>query len=64
MKLKEVLSMYLLFRQTTGTRSTNIEAGLKRFCRLMGSEIDITEVDVGKVVGFLTGVGPQNALLA
>jgi integrase/recombinase XerD len=59
MKLNEVVSMYLLFRQTTGTRSTNIEAGLKRFCRIMGNEIDITEVDVGKVAGFLTGVGPQ-----
>ena len=59
MKLKEVISMYVLFRQSTGTSSTKIEAGLKAFCRIMGSEIDITEVDVGKVAGFLTGVGPQ-----
>jgi integrase/recombinase XerD len=51
--------MYLLLRQTTGTRSTNIEAGLKRFCRVMGNETDITEVDVGKVEGFLAGTGPQ-----
>jgi hypothetical protein len=37
LKLKEVISMYSLLRQTTGTRSTNIEAGLKRFCRIMGN---------------------------
>ena len=59
MKLKEVISMYLLFREATGRRSTNMESGLKAFCRIMGNEIEITEVDAEKVAGFLTGVGPQ-----
>lgn len=59
MKLKEVIGMYLLFREATGRRSTKMECGLKAFCRLMGNEIDITEVDVEKVEGFLTGIAPQ-----
>ncbi len=59
MKLKEVIGMYLLFREATGRRSTKMESGLKAFCRVMGNEIDITEVDVEKVEDFLTGIAPQ-----
>ncbi|HUE82846.1 MAG TPA: hypothetical protein VMM84_12105 [Pyrinomonadaceae bacterium] len=59
MKLKEVIAMYLLFREATGRRSTKMESGLKAFCRLMGNEIDITEVDVEKVEGFLTGIASK-----
>src|SRR5260370_12750177 len=59
MKLKEVICRSLLFRETTGRRSTNMESGLKAFCRIMGNEIDISEVNVAKVEGFLTGIAPQ-----
>ena len=59
MKLKQVISMYVLFRESTGRRSTSIAAGLKAFCRIVGNEIDISEVDVGKVADFLTGIAPQ-----
>ena len=55
MKLKEVIDKYLFFREASGRRSANMGSGLKAFCRIMGDEIDITEVDVEKVEGFLTG---------
>jgi len=60
MKLRQVISMYVLFRESTGRGSNGIEAGLKAFCRMMGEEIDITEVDVEKVETFLIGIGPQS----
>ena len=59
MKLEEVIGIYLLFREATGRRSTKMESGLKAFCRIMGNEIDITEVNVEEVEGFLTGIAPQ-----
>ncbi len=59
MKLKQVISLYVLFRESTGTDSTKIAAGLKAFCQIMGNEIDIGEVDVEKVGAFLSGISPQ-----
>src|SRR5258708_6002318 len=59
MKLKQVIRIYLLFRESTATGSTKIEARLKAFCQIMGGEIDITEADVGKGGGFLSGGAPQ-----
>jgi integrase/recombinase XerD len=59
MKLEQVISMYVLFRESTGTGSPKIAAGLKAFCQIMGNEIDIGEVDVEKVGAFLTGTGPR-----
>src|SRR5260370_8001910 len=59
MKLKQVIRMYVLFKESSGTRSTSIEAGLKAFSKIMGKEIDIGEVEVKKVEAFLIGIGPQ-----
>ena len=58
MKLKQVINLYVQLRESSGMRSTSIGTGLRTFCRTIGDETDITDVDVRKVAAFLTGIVP------
>lgn len=60
MKLAQLATEYVAFKQSTGMRFRTESVILKAFCRAMG-DIDITRVDPGLVQGYLTGTGPITA---
>jgi integrase len=60
MKLAQLATEYVTFKQSLGMRFRAESVILKAFCRTMG-DIDITRVDPDLVQGYLTGTGPITA---
>src|ERR1044072_2162617 len=58
MKLQALIAQYVLFRKSLGARFENAEGRLKAFCRYMGEEINVTDVQAERVRAFLAGTGP------
>jgi integrase/recombinase XerD len=57
MKLNELITQYVTFRQSMGEDFKSSESLLMTFCRRMGAEIDINDVQTEQVEVFLTGTG-------
>ncbi len=60
MKLKELIVQYAAFRKSMGADFESTESLLNTFCRRMGAEIDIGEIQAEQVAVFLAGTGPVN----
>ncbi|HWC18343.1 MAG TPA: tyrosine-type recombinase/integrase [Terriglobales bacterium] len=60
MKLNELIARYVAFRKSMGTDFASAESLLNTFCRRMGMEIDVAEIQAEQVELFLTGTGPVN----
>lgn len=58
MKLKTLIAQYVTFRKSLGARFESAEGRLNAFCRYVGEESNVTDVQVERVHAFLTGVGP------
>ena len=58
MKLKALIAQYVAFRKSLGARFENAEGRLATFCRYMGEEINVTDVQAERVNSFLAGTGP------
>lgn len=57
MKLAQLVTEYITFKQSMGMRFRTESATLKAFCRAMGN-IDISQVISDSVHAYLTGTGP------
>ena len=60
MKLKALIAQYVAFRKSLGARFENREGRLNAFCRWMGEEINVTDVQLERVNAFLAGTGPTS----
>lgn len=58
MKLKELIVQYATFRKSMGEDFESAESLLNTFCRRIGVEIDIGEIQAEQVEVFLAGTGP------
>ena len=58
MKLKTLNAQYVAFRKSLGARFEHTEGRLNAFCRCMGEEINVTDVQAERVHAFLAGTGP------
>lgn len=58
MKLKQLIAQYVAFRKSMGNDFEKEERLFKTFCRVMGDEIEATDVTAGRVKAFLDGAGP------
>lgn len=58
MKLKALITQYVGFRKSMGASFESAEGLLNAFCRCMGEEINVTDVQVERVSAFLNGTGP------
>ncbi len=58
MKLKALIAQYVAFRKSLGAHFENAEGRLNSFCRCMGEEINVTDVQAERVNAFLAGTGP------
>jgi integrase/recombinase XerD len=58
MKLKELIVQYAAFRKSMGAEFESAESLLNTFCRRMGVEIDVGEIQAEQVQVFLAGTGP------
>jgi integrase/recombinase XerD len=58
MKLKELIVQYAAFRKSMGENFESAESLLNTFCRRMGVEIDVGEIQAEQVEVFLVGIGP------
>lgn len=58
MKLKALIAQYVAFRKSLGAHFENAEGRLNSFCRCMGEEINVTDVQAERVQAFLAGTGP------
>src|SRR5260370_16655968 len=58
MKLKTTIAQYVAFRKSLGARFEHTEGRLNAFCRCMGEEINVTDVQAERVHAFLAGTGP------
>jgi len=59
MKLAELISAYVSFKQALGMRYLSQAARLRSFLRAVGDS-DITAVDPSAVAAFLAGTGPAS----
>lgn len=60
MKLKELITQYVAFRKSMGADFESAESLLNTFCRRMGTEIDVGEIQAEQVELFLAGTRPVN----
>ena len=60
MKLKELITRYAAFRKSMGEDFESGESLLNTFCRRMGMEIDMDEIQAEQIEVFLAGTGPVN----
>ena len=60
MKLKQLITQYVAFRKSMGADFESAESLLNTFCRHIGMEIDISEIQAEEVDLFLAGRGPVN----
>jgi hypothetical protein len=58
MKLKTVVAQYVVFRKSLGAHFKRAEGTLNAFCRYLGEEISMAEVQAEQVQRFLIGTGP------
>jgi integrase/recombinase XerD len=58
MKLKTVVAQYVAFRKSLGAHFKRAEGTLNAFCRYLGEEISMAEVQAEQVQKFLIGTGP------
>lgn len=58
MKLYTLISQYVAQRKSLGAQFRNSEYLLKAFCRAMGNDIDVADVQVEPTRVFLAGSGP------
>jgi integrase/recombinase XerD len=61
MKLKDLITQYVACRKSMGAEFESAESLLNTFCRRMGTEIDLGEIQAEKVELFLAGTGPVNS---
>ncbi len=61
MKLKELITQYAAFRRSMGADFESAESLLNTFCRRMGMEINVGEIQAEQVEVFLAGTGPVNS---
>lgn len=61
MKLKELITQYAAFRRSMGAEFESAESLLNTFCRRMGMEINVGEIQAEQVEVFLAGTGPVNS---
>jgi hypothetical protein len=59
-KLKELITQYAAFRKSMGEDFVSGESLLNTFCRRLGMEIDVGEIQAEQVELFLAGTGPVN----
>ena len=57
MKLNALITQYVVFRQSMGEDFQSAESLLKTFCRRMGEDIDVADVNAQLVQDFLRGTG-------
>jgi site-specific recombinase XerD len=57
MKLNELIAQYVAFRKSMGEDFDSAESLLKTFCRRMGEDIDLADVNAQHVQAFLVGTG-------
>jgi hypothetical protein len=57
MKLHQLITQYVTFRQSMGEDFESSERLLMTFCRRMGAEIDINDLQTEQVEVFLAGTG-------
>lgn len=57
MKLSQIATKYIIFKQSMGMRFRAESVILKAFCRAMG-DIDIAQITPNSVQDYLTGTGP------
>jgi integrase/recombinase XerD len=57
MKLHQLITQYVTFRQSMGEDFESSERLLMTFCRRMGAEIDINDLHTEQVEVFLAGTG-------
>ena len=55
MKLHQLITQYVTFRQSMGEDFESSERLLMTFCRRMGAEIDINDLQTEQVEVFLAG---------
>jgi integrase/recombinase XerD len=60
MKLKALIAQYVAFRKSLGARFENAEGRLATFCRCMGEEIKVSDIQAEQVHAFLAGPIPVN----
>jgi integrase/recombinase XerD len=60
MKLQNLITQYTTLRKSMGEEFESAESLLNTFCRRMGVEIDVDEIQVKQVEQFLAGTGPVN----
>jgi site-specific recombinase XerD len=58
MKLRPLITQYISYRKSLGAKFRGSEYTLKAFCKAMGDDVEITEVEVGRVQTFLAGARP------
>lgn len=58
MRLKAVIAQYVAFRKSLGAHFKRAEGTLNAFCRYLGEEINVADVQAEQVQTFLTGTGP------
>src|SRR5258707_10266 len=57
MRLNEIVPQYVAFRKSMGEDFTSAESLLKTFCRHVGKDIELADVEAEYVQAFLTGTG-------
>ncbi len=57
MRLNEIVLQYVTFRKSMGEDFTSAESLLKTFCRYVGKDIELADVEAEHVQAFLTGTG-------
>ena len=57
MKLNALITQYVAFRRSMGEDFQSAESLLKTFCRRMGEDIDVADVNAQRVQEFLRGTG-------
>jgi integrase/recombinase XerD len=57
MRLNEIVPQYVAFRKSMGEDFTSAESLLKTFCRRVGKDIELADVEAEQVLAFLTGTG-------
>src|SRR5258708_35119796 len=57
MRLNEIVPQYVAFRKSMGEDFTSAESLLKTFCRHVGKDIELADVEAEHVQAFFTGTG-------
>ena len=58
MKLRALITQYVAFRQALGEQFESASSLLNTFCRQIGDEIDVKDINADQVNAFLAATGP------